>query len=77
MHHDIVTDILVFKTNIQSEKDIEKVSPLLTRETGIRRWNVDLDDIDRILRIESDAPDAPYIIELLVQAGYTCEELTD
>lgn len=45
---------------------------------GIHRWNVDMHDIDNILRIEADPSLSPRIIENTLQnGGWLCEELTD
>lgn len=69
-------DVLVFKTSVQSENDIYKISPYLNADTRVRKWNVDLDDVDCVLRIESDVHDPGYVIELIRAAGFLCEELT-
>ncbi|HZG26230.1 MAG TPA: hypothetical protein VEZ17_16695 [Chitinophagaceae bacterium] len=69
--------ILVFKTNIRYKKHITIVKPHLNRTEGILRWNVDLDDKDKILRIEAGNLH-PRVVEAAVQdAGYLCEELKD
>ena len=69
--------VLVFKTNIRFKKQINALQPHINTIDGITRWNVDLDDKDKILRIET--PDlSPRLIEhTLLQAGYFCEELND
>jgi short-subunit dehydrogenase len=70
-------DILIFKTNIRYKKDLHKVAPLLKAEQKIRCWNVDLGDIDKVLRIEAEELTTGQVTELIQQAGYQCEELTD
>lgn len=69
--------ILVFKTDVRSRKRVTALAPHLQNMKGIIKWNVDLQDVDKILRIEcaSITPDA--IEKILQQAGYYCEELTD
>jgi hypothetical protein len=69
--------VLVFRTNINRKKDVRSLSPLLNACAGITRWNVDLSDIDNVLRIEATHPDCRRVIELVQKAGYACEELTD
>ncbi len=69
--------VLVFKTNINRKKDVRTVTPLLNACSGITRWNVDLSDIDNVLRIEATHSDCGAVIELVNRAGYACEELTD
>lgn len=44
-------------------------------EPLILKWNVDLLDIDKVLRIETPGVAAPVIEKLVKKAGYYCEEL--
>jgi hypothetical protein len=69
--------VLVFKTNLQSKKDILHISPLMGNTSGILKWNVDQHDIDNVLRIETDWLLPEDIIRLVADAGYVCEELPD
>ena len=69
--------ILVFKTNLSFKKDVERISSLLNNLRGVIRWNVDLSDIDNVLRIESIRITPNNIIQLISAAGYRCEELPD
>lgn len=70
-------EILVFKTNIRFKKQIHAISPYINDIGGIQRWNVDLDDEDKILRIEARDLSPRVIEHTLLQAGYFCEELPD
>ena len=69
--------VLVFKTNIRSIRDIRIVEEAISRVEGLMRWNVDRDDIDNVLRIETTHPDPALIIGLVREAGFLCEELPD
>ena len=69
--------ILVFRTSMQLEHDVKKVSCLMNSEHRIHRWNVDLHDCDKVLRIETDCLEVGEVIRLVTQAGYYCEELED
>jgi hypothetical protein len=69
--------VLVFETNIKFKKDITKVGKLINTETRIRKWNVDLTDNDKVLRIESFGVQPTEIVRLLTTAGYHCNELQD
>lgn len=69
--------VLVFKTSIRSIRDIKKVEEAISHHEGLMRWNVDRDDIDNVLRIETTEPDPGRIIESLQQAGFFCQELPD
>jgi hypothetical protein len=67
--------VLVFKTNLNSVHHIRKVEPCLDIHPHIHRWNVDLHDCDNILRIETENLQGNEIENLLINAGYYCEEL--
>lgn len=69
--------ILVFKTNIRYKKQVNAVTKHMNTIDGIVRWNVDLDDRDKILRIETNSLSPRVIENTLLQAGYSCEELED
>lgn len=70
--------VLVFKTNLEDQGQILNAGQLLHPIRGIHRWNVDMHDIDNILRIEADPTLSPRIIENTLQTGgWLCEELTD
>jgi hypothetical protein len=69
--------ILVFKTNIADKKEIRKLSPFLKTIEGIIKWNVDLHDEDKILRIVTPNLAPAHISTIVQQAGYHCSELED
>ena len=69
--------ILVFKTNIRHKKDVKTVGLLLNPSILINRWTIDLEECDKVLRIESPVNDYQKIIALIQHAGYCCEELVD
>jgi hypothetical protein len=76
MYHPFA-EILIFRTNIHSVRDVARVAPLLDALAGIKRWNVDRDDVDCVLRIEADERDTEHVIHLVNTAGFLCEELPD
>lgn len=69
------TDILIFKTNIQTESDLGTVKQLLDAHHLIKKWNVDAEDADCILRVVSQQVSAKEIISLITATGYQCQEL--
>jgi hypothetical protein len=77
MHDAVFSEVLVFKTNILTDEDVEKIGWVLTSESNITRWNIDRDDIDKVLRIECDQLQPDAVIRLLRNAGFECEELPD
>ena len=70
-------DILVFKTNIQLKEDIEKIVLTLNEDIRIKRWTVDREDCDKVLRVEASQMNPADVIELIKKAGYACEELSN
>ena len=67
--------IEVFKTNIDNEHEAEKVHHLIVHEFPEAAVNFDLEDCDKILRINVLFIDARKIIELVISQGYCCEIL--
>lgn len=70
-----IDHILIFKTNIRHASDKRKLQPILDANKCIERWNVDLDDVDCVLRIVSYKLKCHQIIELIMYHGYECCEL--
>ena len=69
-------EILVFKTNIRNQKQLSVIVPHMNSLQGVQRWNMDMQDRDKILRVQT-MDVAPQTIEGVVRkAGYKCEELT-
>ncbi len=46
-------DILIFRTSITRKQDIKRIGTVLTQYPQISQWNVDFEDWEKILRIES------------------------
>ena len=69
--------ILVFKTSVE-EEIVPKVNELMENlidENG--NWNFDLEDCDRILRVETLLLDANEVAQELKNIGLYCKELPD
>jgi hypothetical protein len=69
-----INSILVFKTNVADAAALEKVGAILDNEALVDEWNIDMEDIDKVLRINSDL-NSGYIIGLLTSKGFICSEL--
>jgi cell fate (sporulation/competence/biofilm development) regulator YmcA (YheA/YmcA/DUF963 family) len=67
--------ILVFKTNLTNANRIREVESSLDIHPHIYKWNVDLNDTDNILRVVTNDVAPKEIEELVLSAGYWCEEL--
>lgn len=70
-------NVIVFKTNIRLKREIKSLASTLDTDKAIAKWNVALDDSDKILRIESETIGAAQIIEKVNALGFLCEELED
>ena len=71
-----VITVSVFRTNIQV-KDRITLSSILNKIPSVQKWNTDLEDFDKILRIESFEDIAETIINILSHHGFQIEELED
>lgn len=67
--------ILKFKTTLSCNGCKSKLAPFLNDAEGIKSWNIDLDDADKILTIHSDGITSGEVRKLIEQAGYTSEEV--
>ncbi|TCC98972.1 hypothetical protein [Pedobacter psychroterrae] len=67
--------VLIFKTSIGSKHDLRRVTPFLNALAADMRWTVDIDDCDRILRVESGADKADQIALVLSSHGFLCINL--
>ncbi|MFZ1686695.1 MAG: hypothetical protein WAU70_04700 [Flavobacteriales bacterium] len=70
------SEVLVFKTSVAHRTDVEQLRPLLDRTlAGFARWNFDLEDRDRILRVENGGPVRHELITVMRTNGHECIEL--
>lgn len=69
-------EILVFKTNVLNKRQANTIGKLL-KNINIMEWNIDLQDIDKVLRIETHTTSAKHIEDIITNAGFKCQELTD
>lgn len=67
--------VLVYKTNINHAQDVDRVKPYFDDQAGIQRWNVDVEDSDKVLRVEAESDISETIVTLVQEAGFQCVEL--
>lgn len=70
-------NLFIFGTNLQTEKDKQVISKVLNANIEIERWNIDLEDIDSVLRIESQTLTAEQIIKIITEQDFKCSELSE
>ena len=66
----------VFKTNLQQHELAEQLACTLRGRLGFCKINFDLEDCDKILRVEGKQICVNSIIEILNTRGLDCELLT-
>jgi len=69
--------VQVFKTNVDQAETAALLAASLLGNPEVRCVNFDLDDCDRVLRIELNTPafDRGVVINLLRKEGFACEKL--
>jgi hypothetical protein len=72
-----IENVLVFRSNIGTEEDMERVSSVLDGHPMIEQWSLDLNDVDFVLRVISCSLKQCDVIALVANCGYACEELGD
>ncbi|WP_420551410.1 hypothetical protein [Tenacibaculum aiptasiae] len=69
---------LIFQTNIDSEKKVQSLEPILNKHPDIFKWSIDIEDIDNVLRIEgSENLLEKNIIDLIKSQNFQIEILSD
>lgn len=71
----VLSDILLFKTNIKSLYGLQLIKSLFDKKETIQRWTIDTEDIDCVLRIVSHSLMPHDVIVEITQLGYYCAEL--
>ncbi|MCR9082170.1 MAG: hypothetical protein NXH89_07110 [Cyclobacteriaceae bacterium] len=66
---------LKFKTNINCNNCLSKVSPKLDEETKIESWEVDLNSDDRILTVNSESITNEEVFKTVLKAGFIAKPL--
>jgi len=64
---------LRFKTNINCSNCLSKVTPFLNKKEGIHSWNVDTDNPDKILTVETEELEEEDILKTIKRTGFEAE----
>ena len=67
---------LEFKTNIKCSSCIATVTPFLNQAVGEGRWQVNVQNPDKILTIETDTATLTDIRQAIEKAGYKADLLS-
>lgn len=70
--------LYILKTNINTRKRVNSLSRVFGNDSNILDWNVDLEDVDKVLRIEALSHlKENEIINKVRAHGFYCEALPD
>lgn len=67
--------IYVLKTSVKTKTQAKRLKPHIDKIAPDAKWNFDLTDCDKILRVDSDENIVLPIITVLKDHGFNCEEL--
>ena len=67
--------IFVFKTSVKTKTQVKKLKLHIDKRLPNAKWNFDLEDCDKILRIDSKENVVLKIIDLLNVHKHSCEKL--
>ena len=67
--------IFIFKTSVSTKRHVKNLKPHINKLLPETKWNFDLDDCDKILRIDSEENIALKVIDVLILHRFYCEEL--
>ncbi len=67
--------ILVFRTSIRGKRDVKSLASVLNSYPQITRWNVDLEDWEKVLVVKCTGISPEEISEALAEIGIYIKEL--
>lgn len=71
-------ELLIFKTDINTQEEVNKIQSVFDRFSFILDWSIDLEDVDKVLRVEAlDGIKEHDIVTLTNVKGYMCTPLPD
>jgi hypothetical protein len=65
----------VFRTNVRRKRQAKVLLDILSKQFPLFRINFDLEDCDKILRIEGENISQEKIAKLVTENGYQCNVL--
>lgn len=64
-----------FKTTINCGSCVRAVTPHLAKLEGVKQWEVDTDNPDKVLQVTTDTLVAQDIVNTIEKAGFKAEQL--
>ncbi len=68
-------ETLKFKTNINCDACVAKVTPVLNKNTSVEKWQIDTQSPNKILTVEGDGINQQELVQSLEKIGYKAEQL--
>ena len=69
--------IFIFKTDIDTHDAYHRLSEFLNELDDVIRWNLDMQDCDHVLRIETKSKSIDFYLNSINTLNILCEELPD
>ncbi len=70
--------LFILKTDIRNKKQVNQLRPVFESYAQIKRWTIDMHDVDRVLKVEaSEEVEKKEMIQMVRDQGIFCEELPD
>lgn len=63
----------IFKTNVERESQAAQLNEVLTLHFPGNKINFDLEDCDKILRIEGSFIDTDHVLHIVQNQGFICD----
>jgi len=76
MEHKEAKTVLVFRTSVNGINERSSIAAQLDKLVGKNNWTIDLDDIDKVLRVVCSAAKEKKIIDTLHDRGFDCQVLS-
>ncbi len=70
--------LFILRTNIKTKKKLSTIKSLFNDHSNIIDWSIDLEDIDKVLKVRADDGfNETDLNSLLKRKGFFCETLPD
>ncbi len=70
-------DLFIFRTNIPNKMEFLRIKHSLSENYPVLGCTIDLEDCDKVLRVECENIPIATIVQEVARQGFLCEELAD
>ena len=70
-------NVLIFKTNLATKIDFNKICNILFNLPDVYDCTIDLEDCDKVLRVITSTQTAGCVKQKINNIGFACDELED